>query len=295
MTVYIGALIEGVDLTSVLSLEEIGLIRSALLKWKVIFFRDQHLNHAQHIAFARQFGEPTPGHVVFGNADAYPEIYPVTKHRTAFAARPSAVRVWTDWHADITAAINPPFASILRGVVVPPYGGDTQWTNMAAAYRALSAPMQDFLSRLSAVHRFKKAQESTDASEYNRKVEEAALVSEHPLVRVHPETGERALYVNQEFTKEIVGLTISESDRLLEYLFEHCVRAEFCVRFHWQAGSIAFWDNRSTQHLAIRDVYDTDFEREFYRVTLNGDIPVGVNGEPSRQISGKAIDAVSEA
>ncbi len=293
MAVHIGAEIEGVDLTQPLTNDETRVIRQALLDWKVIFFRDQHLDHTQHIAFARQFGEPTSGHVVFGNDSAHPEIYPVTKNRTAFAARPSSMRAWTDWHSDVTAAINPPFASILRGVVVPPYGGDTQWTSMVAAYKALSPTMQEFISNLRAIHRFKLAEAGGNADAYNKLVEDKALISEHPLVTVHPETGERALYVNQEFTKEIVGLSKRESDLLLEYLWEHCIRAEFTVRFRWEAGSIAFWDNRSTQHLAVRDVYDSDFDREFYRVTLNGEVPVDVNAQKSTGISGEPIKSVS--
>lgn len=292
LTVHIGAEISGVDLTRALSTEEVDLIRNALLKWRVIFFRGQHLDHAQHISFAKNFGEPTPGHVVFGNHGDYPEIYPVTKHRTAFAARPSATRVWTDWHTDITAAVNPPFASILRGVVVPPYGGDTQWTNMVAAFNALSLKMQEFLSGLRAVHRFKLAEGGEIAEAYNEKVNHRPLIAEHPMVIVHPETGERALYTNQEFVKEIVGLTPAESDVLLEYLWEHCVRSEFTVRFRWEEGSIAFWDNRSTQHIAVRDIYDSEFEREFYRVTLNGDVPTGADGKSSVTIDGEPIRPV---
>ena len=289
MTINIGAEISGVDLRKPLSAAEVACIRQALLEWKVIFFRDQHLDHRQHIDFARRFGQPTAGHVVFGNHGEYPEIYPVTKHRKAFAARPAATRVWTDWHSDISAALNPPFASILRGVVIPPYGGDTQFTNMVAAYRALSPTMQKFLSTLRSVHRFKAAAGNDDADYYNEKINSKNLVSEHPLVIVHPETGEHALYTNQEFSDHIVGLEPQESDTLQTFLWEHCLRAEFTMRFRWEAGSIAFWDNRSTQHLAIRDVYNSDFDRELYRVTLNGEIPVGVDGQPSRKISGEPI------
>ncbi len=292
MTVHIGAEVGGVDLSRPLTEEQISVIREALNTWKVIFFRNQPLSHEQHIAFGRQFGELTSGHIVFGNDAEYPEIYPVTKHRTASASRPAAARVWTDWHTDITAAINPPFGSILRAVVVPPYGGDTQWTNMVAAYRALSPVMQAFLATLRAVHRFKRAGGGEYAESYNRKVDDKSLMAEHPLVTVHPETGEHALFTNQQFVKEITGLTKTESDILLEYLWEHCIRAEFTVRFRWEEGSIAFWDNRSTQHLAVRDVYDTDFEREFYRVTLNGSVPVGIDGKPSNRISGDAIESV---
>lgn len=292
MTVHIGAEVGGVDLSRPLTEEQISVIREALNTWKVIFFRNQPLSHEQHIAFGRQFGELTSGHIVFGNDAEYPEIYPVTKHRTASANRPAAARVWTDWHTDITAAINPPFGSILRAVVVPPYGGDTQWTNMVAAYRALSPVMQAFLATLRAVHQFKRAGGGENAESYNRKVDDKSLMTEHPIVTVHPETGEHALFANQQFVKEIAGLTMTESDMLLEYLWEHCIRAEFIVRFRWEEGSIAFWDNRSTQHLAVRDVYDTDFEREFYRVTLNGSVPVGIDGKPSNRISGDAIESV---
>jgi len=294
MSVHIGAEIDGVDLSKPLSNTVVKEIRDALLHWKVVFFRDQHLTHEQHIAFAREFGQTTPAHVVFGSLPEHPEIYPVTKGRTAFAARPASARVWTDWHTDVTAAINPPFGSILRAVVVPPYGGDTQWTNMVAAYQALSPTMQKFLSTLRAVHRFKTAETGGQANDYNAMVNRQALMTEHPFVTVHPETGEHALYTNQEFVSEIVGLTSTESDNLLEFLWEHCVRAEFTVRFRWEEGSVAFWDNRSTQHLAIRDVYQTDFDREFYRVTLAGQVPVGVDGQSSRLLSGAPIETISQ-
>ena len=292
MTIHIGAQIDGVDLTRDLSPTEVATLRQALLDWKVIFFRNQPLDHRQHIDFARHFGDLTPAHVVFGSTAEFPEIYPVTRNRTAFAARPSATRAWTDWHTDITAAINPPFASILRAVVVPPYGGDTHWANMAAAFRALSPKMQEFLSGLRCVHRFKRADVDEQADDYNRMVDANPLMAEHPLVVVHPETGERSLYTSQEFTHEIVGLEPRESEALLEFLWEHCVRAEFCVRFKWEPGSIAFWDNRSTQHQAIRDLYDSDFEREFFRVTLNGTIPQGVDGQPSNHLSGAPITPI---
>ena len=117
-------------------------------------------------------------------------------------------------------------------------------------------------------------------------------MSEHPFVTVHPETQELSLFTYHEFVKEIVGLTPAESDNLLHFLWEQCVRPEYTVRFRWEEGSIAFWDNRSTQHLAVRDVYDTDFSREFYRVTLNGEIPVGVDGRPSRPLSGDPISVL---
>ena len=289
MTIHTGAEISGIDLAKPLTADEVKAISTALLRWKVVFFRNQHLNHRQHIDFARQFGDLTPAHAVFDQDVEFPEIYPVTKHRAAFAGRPAATRAWTDWHTDVTAAVNPPDASILRGVTVPPYGGDTHFTNMVAAYNALSPRMREFLISLRSVHRFKSAQGDEQAESYNRLIQRNPLRAEHPMVIVHPGSGEHALYTSQEFTSHIVGLNPRESDALLEFLWEHCIRAEFCARFRWEPGSIAFWDNRATQHQAIRDVYDSDFDREFYRVTLHGAIPVGVDGVPSKHLAGEQI------
>ncbi|MDA1075323.1 MAG: TauD/TfdA family dioxygenase, partial [Proteobacteria bacterium] len=272
--------ISGVDLTRALNPEQIADIRATLLRWKVVFFRDCVLDHQQHIDFARQFGDPTPGHVMYGNDDTYPEIYSIAKERTANRNRQQvALRPWTGWHTDITAAINPPWASILRGDVVPPYGGDTQWTNLAAVFASLSEPLQKFVETLRGVHRLALG--------------ENELCSVHPLVRVHPETGERVLYVSPSFIKSVVGLKAHESHKLLELLWEQAVRPEYTVRFKWEPGSIAFWDNRSTAHLAPSDIFDSDFERQFWRVTLVGDVPVGVDGERSEAIAGEPIGIVA--
>ena len=290
-SVHIGAEIEGVDLSQPLDPQTVTEIRAALLRWKVVFFRDQPIGHAQHVAFARQFGDPTPGHVVFGSDPDYPEIYSVAKDRVANSGiGPARIRPWTGWHTDITAAINPPAASILRGVVVPPYGGDTMWTNLAVAYENLSGPLKRFVEGLRAVHRY-DAPPGRMSRDYDEQVQHALFVSEHPLVRVHPETGERVLYISPEFLDSIVALAPRESEQLLELLWEHAVRPELTVRFRWAPGSIAFWDNRSTAHLAPRDIFDTDFDRQFYRVTLVGDVPKGVDGAQSTSIKGGPIPA----
>ena len=294
LSVHTGAEIDGVDLTRPLTPQTVQDIRAALLQWKVVFFRGQPLNHQQHIEFARQFGDLTPGHVVFGGDDRYPEIYSVAKHRKANRHQDQALlRPWSGWHADITAAINPPAASILRGDTVPPYGGDTQWTNLAAAYNALSPTLRGFLDGLRGIHRFAPPPGAQTSNEYDELVHQNTLVSEHPLIRVHPETGERVLYVSPSFLKSIVGLTPRESQQLLELLWEHAVRPEFAVRFKWEPGSIAFWDNRATAHLAPRDIFDVDFDRQFYRVTLVGDVPVGIDGSSSTTIEGEPILAAS--
>lgn len=292
MSVHTGAEVSGVDLSQPLNPAEVSEVWAALLKWKVIFFRGQDLDHDSHVAMARQFGTPTPGHVVFGGHEHHPEIYSIAKHRTANSTNgPTMMRPWTGWHTDITAAINPPGQSILRSDVVPPFGGDTQWVNLAVAYDTLSPSLRGFIDGLSGVHRFGTFTGGGGSAELERSIREQTLVSEHPLVRVHPETGERVLYVSPAFLKTIVGLAPRESQAILEMLWEHSVRPEFSVRFRWEPGCVAFWDNRSTAHLAPRDIFDTDFDRQFWRVTLMGEVPVGVDGQPSESIEGNPITA----
>lgn len=288
MSVHTGAEIFGADLTRALDKDEVATIWNALLEWKVIFFRNQHLDHAQHVAFARQLGEPTIGHVLYGHEDGFPEVYSVARRRERHThAEPDPIRPWTGWHTDLTTLVNPPAASILRGVTVPPYGGDTQFANLAAAYDALSPTLRAFLDGLRAIHGYGKVTKSALETSSRK-----SFSSEHPLVRVHPETGERVLYVSPAFLKSIVGLNARESQVLLEFLWEHIVRPEFVVRFRWRAGDIAIWDNRATAHLAPEDIFDTEFDRQLYRVTLVGDIPVGVDGSASKAIVGDPLGPV---
>ena len=295
LTLHIGAEIRGVDLTRELPPQQLQAVRDAFLKWKVIFFRGQHLDHAQHVAMARQFGEPTIGHAVFGHVADYPEVYSVAKNRTANENREAMmVTPWSGWHTDITAAVNPPCASILRGVTIPPYGGDTFWTNLVAAYAGLSEPMRAFVDGLRGIHAFVSRGDAKPGSEYNERVKRRSLKSEHPLVTVHAETGERVLFVSPSFLKSLVGFTPRESTKLLEILWEHVTRPEYTVRFKWEPGDIAFWDNRSTAHLAPRDIFESDFDRQLYRITLVGEPLVGVDGTPSRAIEGVPIRSAAE-
>lgn len=282
MSVRTGAEIFGIDLKAPLAPPVAKAIWAALLEWKVVFFRDQHLDHAQHVAFARALGQPTIGHVLYGHEPGFPEVYSIAKRRERHThLEPDPIRPWTGWHTDLTTVLNPPAASILRGVVIPPYGGDTQFTNLVAAYNALSPTMQRFLDGLRGVHRYGKVTAGA-LTDTNRK----SFSTEHPLVRVHPETAERALYVSPAFLRKIVGLTARESQQLLELLWEHVVRPEFIVRFRWNAGDVAMWDNRATAHLAPEDIFETEFDRQLYRVTLVGDVPVGVDGTPSTALVG---------
>lgn len=296
LSAHIGAEIRGVDLTQPLQPREVREIRAALLKWRVIFFREQQLTHDEHVAFAAQFGELTLGHPVFGHVEGHREIYSIAKFRkaTRFEGEP-LLRPWTGWHTDVTAAINPPWASILRGVTIPPYGGDTLWTNLVRAYETLSAPLRGFVDGLRGVHRFAPPPGAKGTTAFDEAVEARILVSEHPLVRVHPETGERALYVSPSFLKSIVGLTPRESQALLELLWEHITRPEFTVRFKWEPRSVAFWDNRATAHLAPTDIFDLDFDRQLYRTTLVGDVPVGPDGKPSVALQGSPVGAAAAA
>ena len=238
LTLHIGAEIRGVDLSKPLPPQQLKEVRDAFLKWKVVFFRGQHLDHAQHVAMARQFGEPTIGHAVFGHVEGYPEIYSVAKNRTANENREAMmVTPWSGWHTDITAAVNPPFASILRGVTIPPYGGDTFWTNLAAAYHGLSPTMRGFVDGLRGHSQVRAARKPEGRAANTTKASSAApLASEHPLVTVHAETGERVLFASPSFLKSIVGLTPRESQKLLELFWEHVTRPEYTVRFKWNAG-----------------------------------------------------------
>ena len=169
-------------------------------------------------------------------------------------------------------------ASILRAETVPPYGGDTSWSNLVAAYEGLPEPFRELADKLRAKHSF--------APDYGK------FAAIHPVVRVHPETGERALFVSPGFTRhsrEIVGLSKRHSECLLGLLYEQIARQEYTVRFRWEPGSVAFWDNRATAHLAPNDLGHLDYERVMYRITLNGDVPVGPDGRESELVEGEPV------
>jgi alpha-ketoglutarate-dependent taurine dioxygenase len=295
---WTGALIGGVDLSAPLSAEEIAGIRAALFKWKVVFFRDQTLDHAAQIAFGAQFGEVTPGHPYEGDSapEGFPQIHTVSpaayNHRYGVTYRKKQSANGPGWHADVTPLINPPSHSILRAEQVPPYGGDTQFTNVAAVYQGLSPSVRAFVDELRAEHRFGA---SVSAERSDEKVGDLVranpLASIHPVVRVHPETKERVVYVNPSFTREIVDLAPRESRHILDLLFEQINRPEYAVRFKWEPGSVAFWDNRAALHLAPRDFEHVDGDRVLHRITLVGDIPVGTDGRPSESISGAFFGA----
>ncbi|MFC8526180.1 TauD/TfdA dioxygenase family protein [Nocardia sp. NPDC057227] len=285
---HIGADISGVDLREPLTDEQVRAITDALHTYKVLFFRDQHIGHAEQIAFSRRFGAVTPSHPYDTDAPTeHPEILAVDSrlYEKRFGVRKFSYT--NHWHTDVSALINPPAASILRAEIAPERGGDTRWTNLVAAYENLPDALRTFADGLRAEHRFGGSKPAwSDDSDYARKVAAAPLVTEHPVVRVHPVTGERALFVNPGFTTRIIGLSPAQSDAVLKLLFDQIAEPAFTVSLRWKPGTIAFWDNRATAHLAPSDLDHLDVTRVLYRTTLEGDIPVGVDGEASVSISG---------
>ncbi|MEU8693223.1 TauD/TfdA family dioxygenase [Streptomyces sp. NPDC048665] len=293
----IGAEITGVDLAGPLDDAVTALIREALLRWKVVFFRGQELDHAGHVAFARRFGEP----VVLGRRGsaspaAFPEVE-TTADRLELGGRFGMEHeewlhrrrhtLLRGWHCDHGARIDPPAATILRAETVPPYGGDTTWASLTAAYAGLSAPVRAFVDGLRAEHRLGVGYQPRPGDDaYLRHLLDHQVASVHPLVRVHPETGERVLFVNGYYLEQIAGVSRPESAALLEMLLEQAVRPEYTVRFRWEPGSVAFWDNRATIHLAPGDHAHLGFPRIMHRVMLAGEVPVGVDGRPSEPVTG---------
>ncbi len=268
-----------------------------------MFFRGQSIGHAEQIAFARHFGELTYAHPYDDSPpDGHPEIYTVDPERFAaqYGYEGEAAKklrrkysYTNEWHTDVTPAVNPPAGSILRAEVVPEFGGDTTWTNLVAAYEGLSPSLRGFLDTLRAEHRYGAAQARRGLpGNAGNPTDKNRLIARHPVVRVHPVTGERGLFVNQGFTSRIVGLRAEESARLLDLLFDHLTRPEYTVRFKWDPGSVAFWDNRVTAHLGPQDIDHLDVQRTLHRVTLIGEVPVGPDGQESELIEGEPFRSV---
>ena len=265
----LGAEVSGLDLARPLDDATVAALRQAWLEHLVLFFRDQDLSPAQFLAFARRFGEPVEYPFVRG-LDDYPEIIPVLK------LEHERVNFGGVWHSDTAYLDVPPMASMLVAREIPPFGGDTLFANMYLAYDTLSDGMKRMLDGLVAVNSSAKADASrTREDRMKDRAREAArdYVAAHPVVRRHPETGRRALYVNVAHTVRFDGMTEEESAPLLAFLFQHQIRPEFTCRFRWRPGSIAFWDNRCAQHHAINDY--RGHRRLLHRVTLAGDTPKG--------------------
>lgn len=262
----LGAEIEGVNLAEDLSDEVIAELRAALLEHLVLFFRGQDISPQQHLAFAKRFSALMAYPMVSG-LEGFPDIVPVTKreHET--------VNFGGLWHSDTTYLNEPPMGAVLVARELPPKGGDTMWANMYMAYEALSGGMKRMLAGISAVNSSAKADVTRTREDRIREdgSEPEALVAEHPVIRTHPETGKKILYVNFGHTVRFKDMSEAESAPILDYLFRHQIRPEFTCRFYWTPGSVAFWDNRATQHNPINDYHG--FRRVMHRVTLAGDKP----------------------
>ncbi len=284
LTGSIGAVLHGVDLTRELTDEYVEAVRTALLAFRVVFFRDQEVSPTQQVAFARRFGPLTPAHPLLGGLDdEHPEVLVLdsSDYPLGVGSRGRGTSYNDRWHTDVTFAERPPMGTILAAKMLPKRGGDTLWADLIGAYEALSAPIRRLLDGLLAVHdasaTFARFRDDDPTGEQNKRL--AALQPvRHPVVRVHPETGERGLFVNETFTASIEGLLKSESDALLQMLYRHSTEPERVVRWRWREGDIAFWDNRSTAHYATSDYTD---RRVMHRVTIAGERPTGVDSRVS--------------
>ncbi|MGD9943623.1 MAG: TauD/TfdA dioxygenase family protein [Burkholderiaceae bacterium] len=271
VTGAIGAEIHGIDLSEPLSQFEIDAVRRALLEHLVVFFRDQHLTPDSLKTFGSRFGE-LDIHPLTRSMDGHPEIIEVIKE-------PEETINWgDDWHTDLTALPEPPLGSILYALEIPPYSGDTHFLNMYLAYETLSAAMRHFVDGLT-VHHVQNLSTYRGFKSMRNFDDARASQAVHPLVRTHPETGKRALFLSRPADARIVELSEAESAALIDYLHEHASNLDLSCRFRWRAGSVAMWDNRCTRHRVTADYFYAQrgfapARRHMQRVTIRGDRPV---------------------
>ena len=242
-------------------------LHALALEHHVLFFRGQHVEPLDFQAFARRFG-PVLGH------PAYP-LVPGTEDVQVLESTPEAPSKIEEWHSDMTFSATPPTYTLLHGQIIPEFGGDTLWASAVAAYDALSKPMQGLLDGLQAVHDFRHGFRESLAEPGGEERLAGAVAANppvsHPLIRTHPESGARAIYVNPLFTTHIEGLTASESRDILNFLYRHTVTPEFTVRLSWEPHTAVIWDNRSVQHKPVNDFFPQ--HRKLHRVTITGDRP----------------------
>jgi taurine dioxygenase len=266
----LGAEIRGLDLSADLLSDVVDAIRDAFLEHHVLVFRDQSMNAEQQIAFGRRFGDLDTHPFIDGNPD-HPEILDLV------TLPDDRINFGGGWHSDLTFLDEPDLGSILYAVEVPPAGGDTLFANQHAAYDELSATMQQLLDQLTAIHSAEPQYGVGGLSTKSQAVETknavlATATVEHPVVRTHPESGRKALYVNGAFTTGIAGMRSDESRALLAFLLRHAISERFTCRVSWEPGTLTMWDNRSVQHYALHDY--AGHARKMRRATIKGDRPV---------------------
>jgi taurine dioxygenase len=294
-TATIGAEVYGVDLSARLDAATLTAIHEALLRWRILFFREQNVGHAEHVQLAQQLGTPVYPHPhddgPKGEAypdlvivDGYPELYRVTNEftelRRAQAGGDSIAEAYNNsyrgLHTDSTATANPPAISILRAESVPPYGGDTTYYNLVTAYEVLSEPVRKFVDQLWAEHAFSAALDYPGETR----------TAHHPVVRVIPETGERALNINPVFTTKILGVSLGESEWILDFLYTQIIRPGFAARFKWDNHSVAIADNRVAAHIGPQDL-PNGTARILHLALVEGDVPISTDGVKSEQVFGR--------
>ncbi|WP_406215975.1 TauD/TfdA dioxygenase family protein [Streptomyces canus] len=282
VTARIGAHVSGVDISRPLDEETATALRDALNVHKALVFSDVNLDDEGQQAFARQFGELTTAHPTVPAVDGAPNVLPVDSEEG---------RAANNWHTDVTFVLNPPQASTLRSLTIPPYGGETLIANSAAAYRNLPEPLRRLADGLWAEHTndydYAVPEETVDEEQAARRAQFTSIKfrTAHPVVRVHPLTGERGLFIGG-FAQRIVGLSVSESRKVLDLLQAYVTRPENLLRHRWSENQLVLFDNRITQHYAV-DNYD-GLPRRLHRVTVAGDVPVGIEGKESYSIEGDA-------
>ncbi len=263
----LGAEIHGLDLAQTLNEDDILRLRKLLNEYQVIFFRDQDISPARQKALALTFG-PLQTHPAYDTVAGFPEI-------TILESTPDKPTKIEAWHSDMTFRLHPPMGTVLKAVITPARGGDTLWSSMTAAFDGLSSSMQTFLSGLTAVHDFSHGFRESLAEPGGRERLADAVAANppvrHPVIRTHPETGKKVIFVNSLFTTRIEELCAAESEALLQFLFQHVRTDEYTCRFHWRPHSIAIWDNRSTQHKPVNDYFPA--HRRMERITIDGDRP----------------------
>ena len=299
LTPVIGAEVSGVELGRPLSDDSVAQIIEALHRWRVLFFRDQPLDDDRFLAFGRRLGPLTPAHPIAAGMRGHPEIWEraaaeyTQRHvhdRSVPMSRPP--RDYQGWHIDITFMANPNRYSILRGVTIPPYGGDTLWSNLALAYQGLSAPIRTLIDGLTAVHRTSSYDSQGRGEGDGRKAAPGPFAAQHPLVRIHPGTGERILFFNPGTVSHIVGLKERESQALIDLLAGEVTRPEYTVRFHWSPDALVIWDNQATAHAGPIDYAHFDLPRVVRRITVAGDLAEGPDGFRSRQLEGELFGVI---
>lgn len=263
----LGAEVSGIDLRQPIDDAAFAALEAGLLTHQVLFFRDQLIDHAHHRALARRFGEPV-AHPAYPHVEGFPEINVLE----STAEQPTKIDTW---HTDMTFLERPPLGSILRGRIIPEGRGDTMWASLFAAWEGLSDRMQRYLDGLTArhsfAHGFRHSLAEPGGWERLGETVRANPPVRHPVVRTHPRSGRRALFVNRLFTTHIEGLSEAESDAVLRFLFEHLETPEFSCRFRWSPDAIAFWDNRATLHRPVNDFFPA--HRRMERITIAGDQP----------------------